>query len=335
MITSQDSLVPLTTYSGVIPEKRELTTRPRFSDKVFRAIVTSGGFTSLIILGLIALFLTLQSSTVFRQFGLHFITGFEWSPGDPESGAPAKFGIGAMLIGTLVVSMIGLMIALPISVGTALFINYYAPDWLRKPLTIMIDLMAAIPSVIYGLWGFFILMPHAVYWAELLHKYLGFIPIFRMPSEIYERSPFIAGIVVGIMIIPIITAITREVFSQVPLDRVQAAYALGATRWTMIRAVVLPFGASGVAGGAMLGLGRAMGETVAIYLVLNLYFIPNFNILFSSGGNVASLIVSKFGESEDFELRALMAAGLVLFVVTLLVNFLSDLIVKRTARKGR
>lgn len=335
MITSQDSLVPLTTYSGVIPEKRELTTRPRFSDKVFRAIVTSGGFTSLIILGLIALFLTLQSSTVFRQFGLHFITGFEWSPGDPESGAPAKFGIGAMLIGTLVVSMIGLMIALPISVGTALFINYYAPDWLRKPLTIMIDLMAAIPSVIYGLWGFFILMPHAVYWAKLLHKYLGFIPIFRMPSEIYERSPFIAGIVVGIMIIPIITAITREVFSQVPLDRVQAAYALGATRWTMIRAVVLPFGASGVAGGAMLGLGRAMGETVAIYLVLNLYFIPNFNILFSSGGNVASLIVSKFGESEDFELRALMAAGLVLFVVTLLVNFLSDLIVKRTARKGR
>lgn len=335
MITSQDSLVPLTTYSGVIPEKRELTTRPRFSDKVFRAIVTSGGFTSLIILGLIALFLTLQSSTVFRQFGLHFITGFEWSPGDAESGAPAKFGIGAMLIGTLVVSMIGLMIALPISVGTALFINYYAPDWLRKPLTIMIDLMAAIPSVIYGLWGFFILMPHAVYWAKLLHKYLGFIPIFRMPSEIYERSPFIAGIVVGIMIIPIITAITREVFSQVPLDRVQAAYALGATRWTMIRAVVLPFGASGVAGGAMLGLGRAMGETVAIYLVLNLYFIPNFNILFSSGGNVASLIVSKFGESEDFELRALMAAGLVLFVVTLLVNFLSDLIVKRTARKGR
>jgi phosphate transport system permease protein len=178
-------------------------------------------------------------------------------------------------------------------------------------------------------------MPHAIYWAKLLNKYLGFIPFFEMPSAIYERSPFIAGIVVGIMIIPIITAITREVFSQVPLDRVQAAYALGATKWTMIRAVVLPFGASGIAGGAMLGLGRAMGETVAIYLVLNLYFIPNFNVLFSSGGNVASLIVSKFGEAGEFELKALMAAGLVLFVVTLLVNFLSDLIVKRTSRKGR
>jgi phosphate transport system permease protein len=156
-----------------------------------------------------------------------------------------------------------------------------------------------------------------------------------MPSEVYERSPFIAGIVVGIMIIPIITAVTREVFAQVPLDRVQAAYALGATKWSMIRAVVLPFGASGIAGGAMLGLGRAMGETVAIYLVLNLYFLPNFNILFSSGGNVASLIVSKFGEAGDLELQALMAAGLALFVVTLLVNFIADLIVRKTAKRGR
>jgi phosphate transport system permease protein len=198
----------------------------------------------------------------------------------------------------------------------------------------MVDLMAAIPSVIYGLWGFFILMPHAIYWAKLLHKYLGFIPFFDMPAPVYERSPFIAGIVVGIMIVPIIAAISREVFSQVPLDRVQAAYALGASKWTMIRSVVLPFGASGIAGGAMLGLGRAMGETIAIYLVLNIYFIPNFDILFSSGGNVASLIVSRFGEAGDYELRALMAAGLILFVVTLLVNFLSDRIVKRTSRTG-
>jgi phosphate transport system permease protein len=155
-----------------------------------------------------------------------------------------------------------------------------------------------------------------------------------MQAPVYERSPFIAGIVVGIMIVPIIAAISREVFSQVPLDRVQAAYALGASKWTMIRSVVLPFGASGIAGGAMLGLGRAMGETIAIYLVLNIYFIPNFQVLFSSGGNVASLIVSRFGEAGEYELRALMAAGLVLFVVTLMVNFLSDRIVKRTSRTG-
>jgi len=325
---------PLTEYTGVIPEKREITTVPRFSDKVFRFVVTSGGFTALIILSLISIFLLLQGLPVFRDQGLKFVTGFDWNAGDPDNGVPATFGIGAMLIGTLVVSFIGLVIALPLAVGTALFLTYYAPHWIKRPLTIMVDLMAAIPSVIYGLWGFFILMPHAIYWAKLLHKYLGFIPFFDMPAPVYERSPFIAGIVVGIMIVPIIAAISREVFSQVPLDRVQAAYALGASKWTMIRSVVLPFGASGIAGGAMLGLGRAMGETIAIYLVLNIYFIPNFDILFSSGGNVASLIVSRFGEAGEYELRALMAAGLILFIVTLLVNFLSDRIVKRTSRTG-
>ena len=325
----------LTEYTGAIPEKRQITNKPRFSDKVFRFIVTSGGFTSLIILGLIALFLLLRGLPVFRDMGFGFVTGFEWNPGDPDNGVPTKFGIGAMLIGTMVVSLIGLFIAVPIAVGTALFLTYYAPEGIKKPLTIAVDLMAAIPSVIYGLWGFFVLMPYAVYWEKLIHKYLGFIPIFKMQAPVFERSPFIAGIVVGIMIIPIITAISREVFSQVPLDRIQAAYALGATKWTMIRSVVLPFGSSGVAGGAMLGLGRAMGETIAIYLVLNIYFAPNFQVLFSAGGNVASLIVSKFGEAGEYELRGLMAAGLVLFIVTLIVNFLSNAIVKRTSRTGK
>lgn len=325
---------PVTEYTGVIPEKREITTVPRFSDKVFRFVVTSGGFTALIILSLIAIFLLLEGLPVFRDQGFKFVTGFDWNAGDPDAGVPAVFGIGAMLIGTLVVSFIGLIIALPIAVGTGLFLTYYAPHWIKRPLTILVDLMAAIPSVIYGIWGFYILMPHAIYWAKLIHKYLEFLPFFKMQAPVYERSPFIAGIVVGIMIVPIIAAISREVFSQVPLDRVQAAYALGASKWTMIRSVVLPFGASGIAGGAMLGLGRAMGETIAIYLVLNIYFIPNFQVLFSSGGNVASLIVSRFGEAGDFELRALMAAGLILFVVTLLVNFLSDRIVKRTSRTG-
>ena len=325
---------PDTEYKGVIPPSRQLTTKPRFSDKVFRFIVTSGGFTSLIILGLITVFLLLEGLPVFQDQGIKFVTGFEWEAGDPDNGIPAKFGIGAMLIGTLVVSFIGLLIALPLAVGAALFLTYYAPEWLKRPLTIVVDLMASIPSVIYGLWGFIVLMPHAIYWAKLLHKYLDFIPFFDMQAPVYERSPFIAGIVVGIMIIPIIAAISREVFSQVPLDRVQAAYALGATKWTMIKSVVLPFGVSGIAGGAMLGLGRAMGETIAIYLVLNIYFIPNFEVLFSAGGNVASLIVARFGEAGEFELKALMAAGLILFIVTMLVNFLSDRIVKRASRTG-
>jgi phosphate transport system permease protein len=246
-----------------------------------------------------------------------------------------SLGIGAMLIGTIVISFVALAIALPIAVGSALFLTYYAPNWLRKPVTILVDLMAAIPSVVYGLWGFFVLMPHAIYWAKLLNHYLGWIPIFHVPLPIFERSPFIAGLVLAVMIIPIITAITREVFAQVPLDRVQAAYALGATRWSMIRAVVLPFGSSGIAGGAMLGLGRAMGETVAVYLVLNLAYKANFHILFSSGGSVASMIVNKFGEASPFELKGLMAAGLALFVMTLLVNFLANVIVRRTSRTGQ
>lgn len=317
-----------------IPEKRDLQTTPRFSDKVFSRVVATGAFTSLVILGLIALFLTNQSLGIFNDFGFKFVTGFEWNPGDPEGGVPAQLGIGAMLIGTLLIAASGLVIALPIAVGTALFLTYYVPNWLKKPLTILIDLMAAIPSVIYGLWGFFVLMPHAVYWAKLINKYLGWIPLFDVPAKVFERSPFIASIVIGVMIIPIITAITREVFSQVPLDRIHAAYALGATKWTMIRTVVLPYGSSGIASSAMLGLGRAMGETVAVYLVLNIYFAPNFHLLFSAGGNVASLIVSKFGEAGEYELQGLMAAGLVLFVITLIVNFLSTFIVKRTSRTG-
>lgn len=316
------------------PRHRELSTTPRFSDRVFRVVVSVGAFTSLIVLGLIALFLANRSVGIFQDFGFKFVTGFEWNPGDPDAGIPAQLGIGAMLIGTLIIAAIGLIIALPIAVGTALFLTYYAPSWLKKPLTIMVDLMAAIPSVIYGLWGFFVLMPHAVYWAILLNKYLSWIPFFDVQAPVFERSPFIAGIVIGIMIIPIITAITREVFSQVPLDRIQAAYALGATKWSMIRTVVLPYGSSGIASGAMLGLGRAMGETVAVYLVLNIYFIPNFQVLFSAGGNVASLIVSKFGEAGEYELQGLMAAGLVLFAITLLVNFLSTFIVKRASRTG-
>lgn len=319
----------------VLPLRRVITTEPRFSDRVFRSVVAAGGLTSLAILGLITAFLAYRGFEVFKTFGLRFITSFTWDSGNPDAGVKPSLGIGAMLIGTIVISLVALAIALPIAVGSSLFLTYYAPSWLRKPLIILVDLMAAIPSVVYGLWGFFILMPHAVYWAKLLHKYLGWIPIFDVPLPIFERSPFIAGLVLAVMIIPIITAISREVFSQVPLDRIQAAYALGATRWSMIRAVVLPFGSSGIAGGAMLGLGRAMGETIAVYLVLNLAYKANFHILFSSGGSVASMIVNKFGEASSFELKGLMAAGLALFAMTLLVNFLANLIVRRTSRTGR
>jgi phosphate transport system permease protein len=331
----QTAVVPAGTY----PAKRELTTEPRFSDRVFRGIVTSGALSSLLILGLIFFFLTYQGFSVLRSQGLHFITGSNWQVIQDSAGnidpKATQFGIAAMLIGTMLCAIIAIAVALPVSVLSALFLNFYAPLFLKKIMVSVVDLMAAFPSILFGLWGFFILMPSAEYWAKLLHKYLGFIPFFKMEVPIFARSPFVAGLVLAVMVIPIVTSVSREIFSQTPLDRIQAAYALGATRWSMIRAVVLPYGRSGIVGGAMLGLGRAMGETVAVYSVLNIVYQVNWHVLLGAGGNVASMILLKFGDAGPEEVKALMAAGLVLFLMTLLVNSLADFIVARSGGKGR
>ena len=315
------------------PKPRVITTEPRFTDKVFRAIVTSGGMFSLVLLGLIGFFLVYNGFAAMREAGFAFLTGFDWVDAIPEEGQPASYGIGAMLWGTMVTGIMAMIMGVPVAVGTALFLSYYAPEWIKKPMVVVVDVMAAIPSIVFGLWGYFVLMPHAEYWARLIHKYLGFIPIFDMPAPVFTRSPFIAAIVLAIMIIPIITAVSREVFAQTPLERIQAAYALGATKWSMIKAVVFPYGRGGVIGGAMLGLGRALGETVAVYTVLNLVYDIRIEVLLSAGGSVASMIVNKFGEADQVELQALMAAGFVLFLVTLGVNFLANFIINKTARE--
>jgi phosphate transport system permease protein len=318
------------------PAPRVITTKPRVSDQIFRAIVTAFSFSALIILSLIAIFLLLKGFTTLKEQGFGFITHFEWSVTQDAAGKEVEvFGLQAMLVGTVVIAFVALFIAVPLSVLTALFLTFYAPEGIKKILVTIVDLMAAFPSILYGLWGFFVLMPMAEYWAKLIHKWLGWIYIFDVPQPIFSRSPFIAGIVLSIMIIPIITSVSREVFSQTPLDRVQAAYALGATKWGMIRAVVLPFGAGGVVGGSMLGLGRAFGETVAVFSVLNIVFRSNFQILFTQGGNVASMIIQKWGEAGRAEIGALMAAGLVLFILTLLVNFLANIVVNKTVKSGR
>jgi phosphate transport system permease protein len=320
----------------VTPQARKITTKPRVSDQIFRGIVTAFSFSALVILALIAAFLLLKGFSTLKEQGFGFITNFEWSVTTDDAGKEiADFGLQAMLIGTVVISFIALVIALPLAVLTALFLTFYAPERVKKVLVTVVDLMAAFPSILYGLWGLFILMPMAVYWAELLHKWLGWIPLFDVPQPIFTRSPFIAGLVLAVMIIPIITSVSREVFAQTPLDRVQAAYALGATKWGVIKAVVLPFGANGVVGGAMLGLGRAFGETVAVYFVLNIVFRTNFEILFTQGGNVASMIVLKFGEAGPTEVGALMASGLILFLLTLIVNAIANFVVNRTVKSGR
>ena len=315
---------------------REITTNPRKSDKVFRSIVSTVGMVAFGVLLLIGAFLIFRGFEVFKLEGIKFITSAEWQVDVDESGnAKYTFGLAAMLIGTILISLTALIVGVPLSVMTAIYINFYAPERLKKALTTVIDLMAAFPSILYGLWGFFVLMPLVIYWSKLLNKYLGWLPIFRVDQPFYERSPFLAGLVLAIMIIPIVTSVTREVFSQAPLDRIQAAYALGATRWSMLKTVVLPFGSNGIVGGAMLGLGRAFGETVAVYSILNIVFKINLDILFGMGGNVASMIVLRWGEATPIETKALLAAGFVLFILTLLVNFLADFVVNRAVKTGK
>jgi len=322
-----------------IPEARVLTNKPRFSDRVFRGIVTLGGFTSLIILGLISLFLLYRGFSVLRSEGFSFITDYEWvssiNSDGTEGEVASTYGVGAMLAGTIVTAIIALLIGGPVAVLSALYLAFYAPLRTRKFLVSVVDLMAAFPSILFGLWGLNVLMDQGIYVAELLNRYLGWIPIFQVPVPVFLRSPFIAGLVLAIMIIPIVTSVAREIFAQTPLDRIQAAYALGATRWAMIKAVAIPYGYSGVVGGAMLGLGRAMGETVAVFTVLNIVYRANFDILLGAGGNLASHIILKFGEASSEEIKALMAAGFVLFLLTLAVNLLADFIVARTGKRGK
>lgn len=323
--------------SHIPPKPREITTKPRRSDQIFRSVVTAGGMASLVILGLIALFLSIKGIHVLRDEKFSFITSSSWDVITDENGniTQKNLGIGAMLVGTFLVALIAVLVGVPISVLSAIYLTFYAKGKVKSFLISLVDLMAAFPSLLFGFWGFFIFMSSAEYWAKLINKYLGFIPIFSVPTPIFERSPFIAGLVLAIMIIPIVTSISREVFDQTPIDRIQAAYALGASKYSMIRAVVIPYGRGGVIGGAMLGLGRAMGETVAVYTVLNIVYQINWQILFGAGGNVASLILLKFGEAGPYEVDALMAAGLILFILTLMVNATADLLINRFGGKGK
>ncbi len=314
------------------PDQREIRAYYTTVDKVFRGFVASCALFSLLVLILIAAFLLYRGFEIFSDFGFGFITNSKWDVGNPEDTSTAVFGIAAMLVGSVLTATIAILFAVPFAIATALFIQYYAPKSLRTLLTAVLDLVAAVPSVIYGIWGYVVLLPLVEDWSASLNKYLDWIPLFAVKTPIFGRSPFLAGLLLAIMILPIVTSVAREVYSQAPRDLVDATYALGGTKWGGIKTVVLPFGKSGLVGGAMLGLGRALGETVAVYLTLNLVFEVNFKILASAGGNVASLIANKFGEATAYEIKGLMAAGLVLFLVTLAVNFLASVIVSRSRK---
>jgi phosphate transport system permease protein len=313
-----------------LPEPRQLDPGLSTGDRVFKALAAAGASSVLVILGLVAIFLFVDAAPALRQAGFKFLTTFEWSP----DGTPAKFGIAAVMYGTTMIAVIALIVALPIAIGSALFVNEYAPKRIGKPLVTLLDLLAAIPSLIYGMWGLYYLQPHLEGTSRWLTDHLGFIPFFHTSRPVFGSSMFIAGIVVGLMVLPIVASVTREVLSQAPRGVCEAALALGGSRWGMIRSVILPFGRSGIVGAAMLGLGRALGETIAIALILSFNFRLHTEVLSPGGGSVAGLIANNFGEAGEVQRHALTAAGLALFVITLLVNTGARLIVNKTS-KGR
>jgi phosphate transport system permease protein len=319
---------------GQAPEKREVVVIYNRADRIFRRIVTAGALTSLLLLGAIGFFLIFRSAQIFRDFGVGFVFGSDWNAGDIDSGEGASFGLGPMLVGSIVVAAIALLFAVPLSIGGALYIEFYSPRKLHRVLVTLLDLAAAIPSVIFGLWGIQVFSSMGSRWSTFLNDWFGWFPLFSVEFENFSRSPFIAGCVLASLIVPITTSVAREVYSRTPQDLVDTCYALGSTKWGAIKTVVLPFGKSGVIGGAMLGLGRALGETVAVFLLLNLVFRYEYRILESIGGNIASLIAGQFGEAGELELKALIAAGFVLFCLTLVVNMIASFIVQRSTRNS-
>lgn len=329
--------LPVSSPARPLPAGPEhpLAIRPRRSpgDRVFRGGVRAAGFTVLLITGGIGVFLGLAAVPVFRELGWSFFTTETWNP---ESG---EIGIAAVLVGTVEVAAVAILVAFPLSVGLALFIAEYAPPGLQRSLVAIVDLMAAVPSVVYGLWGVGLLMPHALYLSHWLAQHLGWIPFLAVDDNpdaalwqegSYTSSIFIAGLVVAMMVLPMACAVMREVFSLTPQGEKEAALALGATHWGMIRSVVIPFGRGGIVGGTMLGLGRALGETIAVLMVLSLAFDIKLQILELGGSTISSLIASRFGDASPFQLSALLAAGLVLFAMTFVVNTLAAVIVSRS-----
>jgi phosphate transport system permease protein len=302
----------------------EIAVRRPVADKIYRSVAYCSGGSTLAIMGLIGLFLVIKSWPALRHAKLSFLTETRWVP---EGG---HFGILAVLVGTFMIAMVAMAIAIPVAIGASLFITDYSPRWMRRPLTSLVDLLAAIPSLIYGLWGRAFLQPRLLGVARWLTDHLGFIPIFHTTTRNFTASAFIAGVVVSLMVLPIATAVMREVFSQAPPGEKEGALALGATRWAMVRTVVLPFGKGGIIGGSMLGLGRALGETIAVVLIISPLFKPSIHILQTGTNSFSALIANESGEASPFGISALMAAGLVLFLITLIVNAVASIVVRRS-----
>jgi phosphate transport system permease protein len=315
--------------SSDLPTPRHVSKRPNTIDVWFRGGVRGVALLTLLVLFLIGLFLFWKGFPAFQSQGWHFFsnTGFQTQP--TKTGPPV-FGIRSALTGTIVTSIFAMIIGVPVAIAAALFISEYAPSRVKAPATSLIDLLAAVPSVVYGLWGFIFLSPHMIGLARFLSVHLSFVPFFHVTTPLFTSSQFIAGTILGLMVVPIVASISREVFSLTPIAEREGALALGASRATVIRRVVIPFGRGGVIGAIMLGLGRAMGEAIAVAIILALSFTNPDHILQVGGSTIASLIAIRFGSGGALGLPALLAAGFTLFVFPLIVNSGASWVVNRS-----
>jgi phosphate transport system permease protein len=307
---------------------RTIVTSVSAGDRIFRIGLRAAGLTVLVITGLILIFLVLRSLSAFRAVGFGFFTTSSWYL------STNQFGIAAILPLGVLIAVIALIIAIPVGLATALFISEYAPPRLRRILIALIDLMAAIPSIIVALFALYFVMPRILGTSAWLAHHLSFIPVFHNPlpnsPASFVASTFIGGVMVSIMVIPIITSLSRQVFSQAPQGEREAAYALGSTKWGMIRTVVLPYGRAGMIGASMLGLGRALGETIVVSFVLTPIFHFNWNILEAGGNSVTYMIANYVLTYGGKGISALFAAGLVLFALTLVINTFAAIIINRS-----
>jgi phosphate transport system permease protein len=308
-------------------------TAGRVGDRIFRMLAAGSGGLVLVVMVAIGAFLVVRAWPALGANSGNLLTTQIWRP----QATPPVFGMAAILFGTVVSSTVAVLIGVPIAIGVALALAHYVHRRWAAVLGGLVDLLAAVPSLVFGMWGLYFLIPKTKGFQQWLSEYFGWIPLLHNRTATvagqYGQGLLMAGLVLAIMIIPIVSSVCREVFLRTPAPTIDAALALGATRWEVIRTAVLPFGRSGMVSAAMLGLGRALGETIAVALVLNSGFAINWHLTEPGGDTVASTIVLKFGEagSSPIGIPALILAGLFLFVITLVVNAAARMVVSRSA----
>lgn len=314
-----------------MPESLDLRGAPNHADRAFRGLAIGAAAIVLLVLALIALEMSGRMGPVLDRMGLDYFTSRRWSP------AEGLFGALPFVWGTIYTAVIALVLAVPVSLGVALFVTQVASSRLRRPIVYVLDLLAVVPSVVYGLWGVLVLAQPLQELYVLIHEVVDGIPILQsiFGDSPQGRSFMTAGIILAIMITPIITSLAREVIDTTPQNEKEAAYALGATRWEMIRASVLPHSKGGLVGAVMLGLGRAMGETIAAALVIGSSIGQVTINAFAPGNSMPAVIANEWGEAGDLHKSAMIALALLLFAITIIVNLVSGAIVQRSLRRSR